>query len=168
MSKTNVKYILLFIFAVLCQTLIFDRLYFTNYINIYIYIVFIFLLPIETNKFLVLFLALILGLSIDVFNSTPGIHASATVLIAYLRPAILRLYAPRDGYEPNKFPSIKNHGLNWFIKYSISLILIHHVLLFFVDAYGFSHFFLTLFRILVSSVFSLIFIIIGHLLIMKE
>ncbi|HOZ29931.1 MAG TPA: hypothetical protein PLL66_03350 [Bacteroidales bacterium] len=168
MSKTNIKYILLFIFAVLCQTLIFDRLYFTNYINIYIYILFLLLLPIETNKFLVLLLSLILGLSIDTFNSTPGIHASATVLIGFLRPSIFRLYAPRDGYEPNKFPSIKNNGFYWFLKYSISLILIHHILLFFVDAYGFSHFFLTLFRILISSVFSLIFIIIGHLLILRE
>lgn len=168
MSRNNIRYILLFIVSVLSQTLIFDRIYFSNYINIYIYILFILLLPIETNKFLVLFLSLILGLSIDTFNSTPGIHASATVLIGFLRPAILRLYSPRDGYEPNKFPSIKNHGLYWFLKYSISLILIHHIFLFFVDAYGFAAFFMTLGKILISSIFSLIFIIIGHLLIMKE
>ncbi|HNQ68272.1 MAG TPA: hypothetical protein PKN32_07830 [Bacteroidales bacterium] len=168
MSRSNIKYILLFIVSVLSQTLVFDNIYFSSYINIFIYILFLLLLPIETNKFVVLGLSFILGLSIDIFNSTPGIHASATVLIGYLRPAILRLYAPREGYEPNKFPSIKNHGLNWFIKYSISIILIHHIFLFFVDAYGFSHFFYTMGKILISSVFSLIFIIIGHLLIMKE
>lgn len=168
MIRNNLRYILLFILSVLFQTLIFDRIYFTGFVNVFVYLLFIILLPVETNKFFVLLLAFLLGLSVDIFNSTPGIHASATVLTAYLRPLILRLYSPRDGYDLNKFPGIKNNGLFWFLKYAFSIILIHHIFLFFIDAYGFSNFFMTLGKIIVSSVFSLLFIVIGHLLIMRD
>lgn len=132
------------------------------------YILFIILLPYETNKFFVLLLAFFLGFSVDIFNSTPGIHASATVLAAFVRPFILKVYSPREGYDPNKIPGIKNNGLSWFLKYAFSIILIHHLFLLFVDAYGFSNFFHTIIKTLLSSVFSLIFVIIGHLLIMRD
>jgi len=168
MIRNNLRYILLFVLSVLFQTLLFDRIYFTGYVTVFMYLLFILLLPVETNKFLVLLLAFFLGFTIDIFSSTPGIHAAATVLTAYLRPAILRLYSPRDGYDMNKFPGIKNNGLFWFIRYAFTLIIIHHVFLFFIDAYGFSSFFLTLGKIFLSSLFSLLFIIFGHLLIMRD
>lgn len=168
MIRNNLRYILLFILSVLLQTLLFDRIYFTGYINVFIYILFILLLPTEANKFMVLFLAFLLGFSIDIFNSTPGIHASATVLAAYMRPLFLRIYSPRDGYDSNKAPGIKNNGLFWFIKYSISMILVHHFFLFFIEAFTFNSFFITLTKVILSSIFSLIFVIFGHLLLMRE
>ncbi len=168
MIRNNLRYILLFVLSVLIQTLIFDHIYFTGYVNVFIYLLFIILLPVEANKFFVLILAFLLGISVDIFNSTPGVHAAATVFTAFLRPVILQLYSPREGYDMNKLPGIKNNGLVWFLKYSISIILVHHISLFFLDAYGFTAFFTTIGKIVVSSIFSLLFIVIGHLLLMRD
>jgi rod shape-determining protein MreD len=116
MIRNNLRYILLFVLSVLIQTLLFDRVYFTGYINVFVYILFILLLPAETNKSLVMFLGFMIGFSVDIANSTPGLHAAATVLLCFVRPFFLRIYSPRDGYDSNKFPSIKNNGLVWFLK----------------------------------------------------
>ncbi|MBN2778310.1 MAG: hypothetical protein JXR36_11740 [Bacteroidales bacterium] len=168
MIKKNIRYILLFIFSVLVQTLIFDRIYISSYVSCYMYMLFILLLPVHTNKYTVMTLGFILGISVDIFNSTQGLHAASAVLFAYMRPFVLHAFAPRDDYEPNKELSIKNYGLFWFIKYAGSLILIHHIFLFYLDIFSFSHFFFTLLRIALSSVISLFFVTLGHFLFVRE
>lgn len=168
MIRNNLRYISLFVLSVIIQTLIFDRIYFTGTINVFIYILFILLLPVQTNKITVMLLGFLIGITIDIFNSTPGIHTAATVLMCYFRPSFLRIYSPRDGYDNNKIPGIKNNGLNWFLKYAMSLILVHHTVLLFIDAWGFAGFFFTFSKIALSSVFSLLFIVMGHLLIMRD
>jgi hypothetical protein len=129
---------------------------------------FILLLPVDTNKYIVLVYAFFLGLSVDVFNSTQGIHASAIVLLAFIRPYVLRFFAPRDDYDDNKCPSVKNYGLIWFLKYAGSLILIHHFYLFFIEFFSFAHFFQTLLRIFLSSAISLFFVTLSHFLFVRE
>ena len=168
MISTYLRYILLFIFSILVQVLILDNIYITGYVNIFIYVLFILMLPIETNKFLLLALAFILGFTIDIFNSTPGLHASATVLLAYLRPFVLTIYSSRDGYETNKAPGIRTYGFYWFIRYAITLIFAHHLLLFFLEVFTFSHMFLTLLKVILSSFATLFFVILGNLLFSKE
>jgi len=168
MIKQNIRYILLFLFSVLVQTLIFDRISLSNYITAYVYMLFILLLPINSNRYVVLSLAFLLGICVDIFNSTQGIHASAAVLLAYLRPYILQLFASRDGYDINKPPSVRNYGFVWFIKYVGVLILLHHIYLFYIEIFSFSHFFLTLLRAIVSSVVSLFFVVLGHFIFVKN
>lgn len=168
MIRNNVRYIALFVLSVMIQTLLFDRVYFTGTINVFFYILFLLLLPFDTNKSVVMVLGFIIGIIVDIFNSTPGIHAAATVVMCYLRPFFLRVYSSHDGYELNKFPSIKNNGLSWFLKYAMTLILVHHTLLLFIDAWSFNGLFFTLFKVALSSIFSLLFIIMGHLLIMRD
>lgn len=159
---------MLFIIPLLLQVLIFDKAIFSKYTNAYIYILFILLLPANFNKHISLILAFLLGFSVDIFNSTPGIHASATIFMTYFRPFILRIYAPHDDYEINKPPGIINYGFNWFLKYSLSLIFLHHSFLFIIDTWSFINFGDTLLKIILSAFSSLFFIILGHLLIMKE
>ena len=43
--------------------------------------------------------AFFFGLTIDVFSDTPGMNAAATVLLAFLRPSLLRLFTPRDNQD---------------------------------------------------------------------
>lgn len=164
MLNTYMKFILLFLFSVFAQVLIFDKIYIIGYVNIFIYILFLLSLPVDLNKFMVLGLAFILGLSVDMFNSTPGLNAAATVLIGYLRPVVLGMYSPRDGYETNKLPGIKTYGWYWFIRYSLTLILIHHTFLYFLEVFSFADFFNTIVKIILSSVSTLVFVILSHLL----
>lgn len=166
--KNNLRYILLFIIPLIFQVLIFDKAYFWGYANVYIYILPILLLPITLNKHLVLLLGFALGFTVDIFNSTPGIHAAATVFMTYFRPLVLRIYAPYDSYEVNKNLGIINYGFKWFFKYAISLILLHHTFLFIVDTWSFANFGYTILKIILSCFASLLFIIMGHLLIMKD
>ncbi len=168
MIKQNLRYILLFVFSVLIQTLIFDRICLSNYITAYIYVLFILLLPINSNRYLVLSYAFLLGICVDIFNSTQGLHASSAVLLAYLRPYFLQFFAPRDDYDLNKAPSIRNYGFSWFVKYAGILILIHHLFLFYIEILSFSDFFTTLFRVVLSSVVSLFFVVISHFLFVRD
>ncbi len=168
MIRRNIKYIILFIFCVLIQTLIFDRMYIGGYVSVNIYVMFILLLPINTNRYLGLLFAFLLGLCIDIFNSTQGINASALVLMAFLRPYVLQIYAPREDYDINKIPAIKNYGFSWFVKYTGTLILFHHTYLFYLEVFSLSNFFFTLFRVIISVIISMFFIILGHFFFVKE
>ena len=68
----KLKYILYFIVLLLVQTLILDQICVSVYVNAFVYILFIMTLPIDTNKYLALLLGLLMGLCVDLFNSTLG------------------------------------------------------------------------------------------------
>jgi rod shape-determining protein MreD len=150
------------VFLVLLQVLVLNNILFLGWINPFIYILFILLIPFETPGWLLLLTAFGLGISIDSFSNTPGLHTSATVAMAYLRPYVLRLIAPREGYEPGTFPRMHYFGFGWFLKYSAILVLAHHIILFSVEAFTWVDFHFTLFRAAVSAVFSTILIMISQ------
>jgi rod shape-determining protein MreD len=156
-----------FIFLVLLQAVILNNIQLGGFINPYLYVLFILLLPFETPKGLLLLLAFLLGLSVDMFANTMGIHASATVFMAFCRPYILKLVAPRDGYEAETLPSIKNLGLRWFLVYSTFLVFLHHTFLFFVEVFRFSEFFMTLWRVLLSSSLTIFLVVLSQYLFYK-
>ncbi|MBI5219759.1 MAG: rod shape-determining protein MreD [Bacteroidia bacterium] len=149
-----VNYILGFVFFVFLQVLILNNIQFSGFINPFMYIIMLLILPFETPRWFLLILAFILGFTIDIFSNTPGMHAAATVFIGFLRPFVLKWIAPRDGYEAATLPRIKYYGINWFIKYVIILTLAHHSFLFFIEVFRFSDFFHTLLRIILSSFFT--------------
>jgi len=95
-------------------------------------------------------------------------HTFATVLIAFLRPYILKFIAPREGYETGTRPNLKFFGFEWFFKYAIILVLIHHFALFFIEAFTFHQFFATLLRVILSTMFTLLLIILSQYLTLKR
>jgi hypothetical protein len=107
------------------------------------------------NKALVMFLAFLIGISIDVFSDTVGMHASACVFLAFVRPYVLNFLAPRDGYEVNQTPTISHLGFVWFLSYISIAAFLHHLFLFFVEIFRFSEFFDTLWRVILSSLFTI-------------
>ncbi len=154
-----------FIVIILLQGLILNKVNLWGGMAIpYLYILFILMLPIETPRWLELILGLILGLCIDMFTNTLGMHASACVLIAYIRPLYLNAIAPRDGYEYGQRPSVQDLGLSWFLKYAVVLIFVHHLWLFYVEVYSFKGFFTTLLRVVLSTAFTLLLVIISQYL----
>ena len=131
----------------------------------YLYILFLLMLPLDTPRWLELILGLVCGLAMDMFTDTLGIHASACVLLAYIRPIFLRSIAPRDGYEFGQNPTIADLGLAWYLKYAAVLIFAHHFWLFFVEVYSFKGFFTTLLRAVLSSAFTLVLVLLSQYLI---
>lgn len=80
----------------------------------FIYLAFLLFLPIQMPPVLLLLLAFVTGFTLDIFYDTGGIHAAATVLLAYLRPYILLLLTPRDGYDQNDSVNLHIMGWRWF------------------------------------------------------
>ena len=140
-----------FLVLVLLQVLIVKNINLGRYFIFFPYVLFILLLPFNTSKPLVLLFSFILGLCIDVFYNTQGMHASACVLMAFARGGVLQLLSPREGYEESLKPTISYMGSAWFISYSVMLILIHHFLLFYLEAFTFHEFFRTLLRVIGST-----------------
>jgi rod shape-determining protein MreD len=153
---------------VLLQVLILNNIELSGFINPYFYIMFILLLPFETPKWLLLVSSFALGLSIDLFSHTLGMHAFACVLVAYIRPYLLKVIAPREGYDAGTTPGVKNFGLDWFMKYAVILVFAHHFTLFFIETFKFHQFFATLLRVILSSIFTLIIIFLSQLLMVKR
>ena len=153
-----------FVVLVLLQCLILNRVMLGGYINPMLYVLFIILLPMDTPKWLVLLLGLFTGLSIDMFTDTLGMHAAACVAMAYCRSYLLEIIAPREGYENEQSFSIYSINPTWFLTYSGILIFVHHLVLFYIEAFNFDEFFSTLFRVILSSIATLAVIVLSQFL----
>jgi len=151
--------IIRFILLILVQVLIIKNIELGRFINPFIYVLFIVVLPFETPKWLLLLSAFVLGISVDMFYDTAGMHAAATVFMAYIRPSVLKLFSPRDGYEFGTQPTVQYLGLPWFLSYAGILISLHHLVLFFLEIFRFSEFFSTFFRVIISSVFTMLLVV---------
>jgi rod shape-determining protein MreD len=159
MINSIFRYGLIFVLLILLQVLLFNNIQFSGYINPYIYVMFILLLPVEIPAWLMLLLSFATGVIIDYFSGSPGVHSSATVLAGFVRPYVLRVISPRDGYESGTSPSMLNYGFRWFLTYTLVIILVHHTALFYLEVFRFTDFFRTMLRVLLSSLFSIIFIL---------
>jgi rod shape-determining protein MreD len=162
------KYIIYFVVLILLQLLVFNNIEFSGYINPYIYILFILLLPFTTPRLVLLLSAFILGLIIDLFMGTPGVHSSATVLMAFSRPFVMALFSPREGYQSGTYPRLAQFGMEWFVKYTVMLVIIHHFTLFYLEVFSFNHFFNTLFRAFSSSVLTSLIIIFSQYFVFRR
>ncbi len=162
------KYSLVFFVSVLLQVLIFNNILIARMIAPFFYILFIILLPFDTPRALLLFLSFLLGLLVDVFTNTPGVHASASLLIGFLRPGILRLISSRETLDSVAAPRVENMSLNWFAGYTAVMVVIHHFFLFFIEAFTFSDVHITLLRIVLSSMLSIVLIVLSQFLIFRK
>lgn len=143
-----------FIAVILFQVLVMDNVMINAFMVPYVYLLFILLMPFETPRWMVLLSGFALGLSVDLFEHTLGIHTAATTLAAFIRPYLLGMLSPRDGYEPETFPRIYFYGFTWFLKYAFLLVFIHHLSLFFLEVFHLQDFLSTLLRVILSTILS--------------
>lgn len=107
-------------------------------IQLMIYPLFIFLLPMKMNQITLLFLAFVFGLSIDAFSNTFGLHTSAILLFAFLKPRIFNLFYNEDDFDPSIEMNVLNMGTLWFIKVFGTLLFVHHFWFFFIEMFQFN------------------------------
>ncbi|MBR0502254.1 MAG: rod shape-determining protein MreD [Paludibacteraceae bacterium] len=151
------KYGLLFIGLLLLQVLILNNILFLGFINPYLYIYFILILPSSVNKDITLLLGFCLGLMVDIFCGSIGCHAFATTLLAYLKPHFQKVFGPREDYEAIT-PSFRTFGMKEFLQYTSILVLIHQLAYFFAEAFTFTGFFQTLLKAICCAIFTILFI----------
>lgn len=157
-----------FVLLVLFQVLVLNNVQFSGFVNPFMYVLFILLLPFETPRWLLLVSGFLLGLSIDIFSNTLGLHASATLFMAFLRPYVLRIISPRDGYETGTYPRVFYYGITWFLQYAIILVFAHHLFLFYLEVFRLSEFFRTLLRVILSSSFSILIIGLSQYIVFRK
>lgn len=143
-----------FVVVVLVQVLICNHIDFLGYINPLVYIYFILLFPFNSNRSLFLVLAFLLGLTIDIFSDTGGANAAACVIIAYIRPFVLR-FAFGISYEHQSI-KLENTAFGQRMMYIIILTLIHHFFVFLLEIFNISNILLVLRNTLFFGIFTIL------------
>jgi rod shape-determining protein MreD len=134
----------------------------------YLYILFILLLPFETPNLLLFILAFILGITIDAFYDTPGLHAAACVLLAFVRILFISITVQKDGFDNEPEPTLSIMGLRWFFTYALVLTLFHHFFLFNLEAFNISELQYMIGRVIMSSLFTVFLMLLSGLLFFRR
>lgn len=143
-----------FVLLLLAQVIICNNINFLGYINPYIYILFIFLFPIRENRMILLLTSFLLGMLIDVFSDSGGVHAAAAVTLAYIRPVLLKSsFGMLYEHQSVKFSNTEPGSL---ITYLLLGTLMHHLVLFSLEIFNISSILLILKKTLFSSIFTII------------
>jgi hypothetical protein len=162
-----IKYAVMFVSLVLIQVLILNQVQFSGFVNPYIYILFVLLMPLNSPRYSLLLLAFLLGMSVDIFSNSLGIHSAATVFIAYLRPYVIRTISSREE-DRSEYPGLYQNKLRWFLYYTSVMVFLHHFVLFYLEVFTFTHFFETFFKIILSSLFSIFVIVLSQYIIFRN
>ena len=157
MLNTAIGRFFLFILLLFLQIALFDRIHLFGYATPLLYIYCIIKLPGHMNRSLVLLLSAVLGLCIDLFNNSLGIHMLACVSIGFFRSVFLDWLAPRDLFE-EYIPSFHSFEKWPFLRYAFIMTLLHHIILFLSESLSFFDP-LTLFFRIAGSVFLTILLI---------
>ncbi len=155
MNRSGIFSVVYFFLYLLAQVMLFKQLVLFNTGFCFLYVAFILFLPIETNSLLLMFVAFLLGITIDIFYDSLGLHALSLVLVAYMRNFWLTTITPQGGYDAGQGPTLAVNGLQWFMVYVLPLIFIHHVVLFFAEAGGFGIFWYTMSKVIASMAFTM-------------
>lgn len=145
-----------FVIVVLVQVLICNHINFLGYIDPLVYIYFILLFPFNANRSFFLVVAFILGLTIDMFSDTGGANAAACLIIAYIRPFILR-FAFGISYEHQSI-KLENTAFGQRMVYIVILTFIHHFFFFLLEIFNISNILIILRNTLFFSIFTILII----------
>ena len=167
MDKTIQRNIIRALFILLIQLVLLKRIDITfgdfNYIHFTIYPLIIVLLPYKINKTLLVLLGFLLGLFVDLFYDSIGVHAFTTTFIAYARIYVLNLIAPTEGYGKNSLTSYA-YGIPWFLTYLSIILLMHLFILYSLEAFSFVYLKEILLRTIFSFIASLFLLTVGQLI----
>ncbi|MDR1878943.1 MAG: rod shape-determining protein MreD [Bacteroidales bacterium] len=167
MNKVYFKHILRFILLVALQLFFFNRIALWGMITPVVYIIFIFSLPFQTPRWLVILLGFAIGLTIDLFEGVIGLHALATLVMAFVRPMIIQIIPFKLEREEHLQPVFYDMKPRWYIQYAICMTLIHHIVFFFADVLSLHNFLRTLLVIFGNTLCSLACILLIQILFYK-
>ena len=162
--------IAVFIWAILIlllQVFVLNNINFSGYINPYLYITFIFIYPLNKNRFAFLFFAFLYGLSIDFFSDTGGIHAFSLLSVAYLRLLFIRVFFKKTEVDYLLF-NLHSEQFGQVFNYVVTLTLIHHFILISLDNFSFDNLGSVFLNTLYSSIFTLVIYFLGSYIFKKK
>lgn len=135
----------------------------------YLYFLFILWLPFNINRLLLMVVAFLLGLSLDAFTGTPGLHAAPCVLIAFIRPFLLSMLIPQETTELSYAePGPKSMGIAPYALYVTILTFVHHFYLVLIEWLQFGNFIYFLGKVAGTTLVSLLLIALTEMLFQRK
>lgn len=148
-----------FVLLLAAQVLVFNNINFFGYLNPFPYVLFIILYPVNGNKSGLLLASFLLGIIMDMFCNSGGVHAAASITLAYLRPTFFK-FSFGVSYE---YQTVKINDKLTPERFSFILISVitHHFILFILETFRLNFFF----NILIQTIFSTVFTILISIII---
>jgi hypothetical protein len=155
-----------FAVLILLQVYVLNRIpHLHRFITPYLYFLFILWLPFSVSRQWLLLIGFITGLTLDYFTTTPGLHAAACLLIAYVRPFLITILTPKDSTEFNyREPSPRAMQWTPYLVYVFVLTLLHHGYMVFLEWMSVGSFLDFLIKVIASTGISLLMILAVELL----
>lgn len=147
----NSQYILLWIACIATQIFFFDHLLLSVWLNPLVYVAFVVLLPLELAPIAVLGCGLLTGLTVDLLTGGCGLNTLATLPVAYFRRPLIEWLDGKDGQRDSGIPSRYRLGNAFYFSYTVTLVVLHHALFFFLEALSWEHLPYTLLRIVAGA-----------------
>jgi len=160
MNNNLFKILFQFIGLILLQVVVFNNIHLFGYVNPYIYVAWVLLYPLKSERGLFLILSFLLGLSIDFFSNSGGINAASLLFIAYIRlPLLTSLLRKVDLdyllFHVSKMPFAK------LLTYISILVFTHHIVLFSLEYFSFSNIGIILKHTFLSGLFTIVLLFIS-------
>lgn len=158
------EYAVFFLIMILLQVFLFNNLDLSVYIHPIVYIAFIIMLPMETPAIAVLLLGLLTGVTMDVMSGAAGLNTIATLFTSFTRPLLLNLLVGKDETKEGGIPSPQRLGFAKFLRYISIVVFIQCFIFFTFESLSWQYYHLTLLRIVLSSLVSIIFVWLAQML----
>jgi rod shape-determining protein MreD len=136
MINSLLKIAVRFMLFVALQVLILNNIHLFRIVTPFLYIYIIVKMPVSTDRIRLIFISFLLGLTVDMFSNTPGMHAAACSLIGFARETLIKLFADRDMTE-DALPSFYTFSPRAFIQYVFAIVILHHATLFLIESASF-------------------------------
>ena len=149
---------LLLIFAL--QVLLFNHLHIGSWGLVMMYILFLINLPARIPRWAEMIIGFMVGMMMDVWHASLGIHISACVALTFVRPLLLN-NTVQDVERIKDNLSSQNIGRAEYIKCAVILTVLHHFIVFSLETWNIQFWWMVLLQTLISSVMTLV-IILGY------
>lgn len=168
MIKILVHNSLRFLVLIALQVAMFKNIGYYNLISPYPYILFLLLLPLGTPNFLLYLIAFLTGMTVDAFYDTLGVHAAASVALAWTRIAFMQVTLEPDHHDKLATPLFGEVPFQWYLPYLLLTTFIHHLTLYMLAVFSFAQFHYTLFSTVFSCIFTVVIMLLFSLLLYRK
>jgi rod shape-determining protein MreD len=147
-----------YILVMALQVLLFDQLQLVGVCHPYIYVLCLLMMPITLPHSVDMIIGAAVGLVMDVFCNSLGVHTAACILLMYVRPYLIGALV-NDKDRLNEQISLRAIGMEALLKYVVILVVLHHLTVFLLAAWSWAHISFVLLETLVSSVITILLIL---------
>lgn len=140
---------------VFVQALILNNVHFFGYATPFLYIYLLLKFDANMSRYSLLLWGFALGLAVDVFSNTPGVNAASATLLAFARPTLLTLFAPRDSADDFS-PGIPSMGTGPFVRYVSVATIIHQTALVLLLTFSFAYPLVMLLKVVSGSLLTIL------------